>query len=40
MNKTVVILTLDMENLPSSMTTLPFFKLQKSIEYFSLMQQF
>ena len=88
MNKILVILTLDMENLPSNfqdilkheqevvaewkaagilehlylreqrngavlvfngltetetkerMTTLPFFKLQKSIEYLSLMQQF
>ena len=88
MNKIIVILTLDMENLPSNfqdilkheqevvaewkaagilehlylreqrngavlvfngltetetkerMTTLPFFKLQKSIEYLSLMQQF
>ena len=88
MNKILVILTLDMDNLPSNfqeilkheqeivaewkaegilehlylreqrngavlvfvgltedeakkrMTTLPFFKLQKSIEYFSLMQQF
>lgn len=88
MNKILVILTLNMENLPSNfqeilkheqevvaewkaegilehlylreqrngavlvfvgltedeakkrMTTLPFFKLQKSIEYFSLMQQF
>lgn len=88
MNKILVILTLDMENLPSNfqeilkheqeivaewqaegilehlylrdqrngavlvfnslteseakerMTTLPFFQLQKSIEYFSLMQQF
>ena len=87
MNKTLVILTLDMENLPSNfqeilkheqevaaewkaagilehlylreqrngavlvfnglseteakqrMTTLPFFQLQKSIEYFSLLQQ-
>ena len=88
MNKILVILTLDMENLPSNfqeilkheqevvaewkaegilenlylreqrngavlvfnglseteakerMTTLPFFKLQKSIEYYSLLQQF
>ena len=57
MNRILVILTLDIENLPNNFQEilkheqevvaewkaagiLPFFKLQKSIEYFSLMQQF